>query len=85
MTISTALLNLCMGTWASRFRTFRRDRNHMYIANCYVGKRYLEAEGKLQIQQATFGILKFSHDSEALGLKLQIFHDSIVSQFLGEA
>ena len=28
-----------------------------------------------------FVILKFLHDSEALGSKLQIFHDFIVSQF----
>ena len=55
MTISTAPLNLCMGTWACRFRTFRRDRNHrMHITNCFVWKRYLEAEGKRQKRQATF-------------------------------
>ena len=28
-----------------------------------------------------FDVLKFEHDSEALGLKMQIFHDSIVLQF----
>ena len=28
-----------------------------------------------------FDKLKFWHDSEALGSELQIFHDSIVSQF----
>ena len=55
MTISAALLPLFMGTWACRFRTFRRDRNNcMYITNCFVWKRYLEAEGKRQKRQATF-------------------------------
>ena len=59
MTISTAPLNLCMGTWACRFRTFRRDRNHrMHITNCFVWKRYLEAEGKRQKRQATFTRLR---------------------------
>ena len=54
-------------------RTFRRDRNHRtYIKNCFVRKRYLKAERKRQRQQATFDILKFSHDSEGLGPKLQI-------------
>ena len=62
-----------MGTWACRFRTFRQDRNHrMYTTDCFVWKRYLKDEGKRQRQQATFDILKFSHDSEALGPKLQI-------------
>ena len=51
MTIATALLNLFMGTWVCRFRTFLRDRNHrMYITNCFVWKGYLEAEGKRQRQ-----------------------------------
>ena len=31
-----------------------------------------------------FDILKFYDDSKALGSKLQIFHDSIVSQFREE-
>ena len=67
-------------------RTVRRDRNHRrYITNCFVWKRYLEAEGKRQREQVTFGIFKFSHHSEALEPKLQIFHDSIVSHFPEEA
>ena len=28
-----------------------------------------------------FDVFKFEHDSEALRLKMQIFHDSIVLQF----
>jgi len=35
----------------------------------------------VSFQQPTFDVLKFKHDSEALGAKLQIVHDSIVSQF----
>ena len=35
----------------------------------------------VSFQQPTFDILKFKHDSEALGAKLPIFHDSIVSPF----
>ena len=80
MTISAALLNLCMGTWACRFRTFRRDRNHcMYITNCFVWKRYLELKENVKNDRPR------SHDCEALGPKLQNFHDPIVSHFPEEA
>ena len=69
-----------MATWACRFRTFRRDRNHrMHITNCLCGSATwkLKENGKNDRPR--------SHDSQALGPKLQNFHDSIVSHFPEEA